>query len=173
MNALSLYTGVGGLDLAALGAGIDVVAMCEGDAYCRTVLRARFPDVPIYESDEEVTDDRLRADGIPSVDLVFGGPPCQPASAAGKRAGVRDPRWRWGEFLRIVREVRPRWVVAKQPPGIFSLDSGERWEEILDTVAQMGYRAGWSCYGADAVGAPQRRDRLFLVGARVALASGQ
>ena len=163
LRALSVYSGAGGLDRAALAAGVEVVALCEADPFCRRLLAVRFPGVPIYESDTTLTADRLAADGIGRIDLVFGGPPCQPASSAGKRLGASDPRWRWPEYFRLVRDLRPRWVVAEQPPGILSLHGGRPWAWVQDQLDALGYRVGWSCYGADAVGAPHRRERVFLL----------
>jgi DNA (cytosine-5)-methyltransferase 1 len=161
---LSLYSGIGMMDLAAQTAGIEIAALCEPDAYCRHVLFYYHPGKTIYEYDHLISADRLRTDGIGPIDLIFGGPPCQPASAAGKRLGESDPRWRWPEFLRIVGDCRPRWIVAENPPGILSLAAGWAFQGILAELERLGYRTGRMLFGADAVGAPHRRDRLFIVG---------
>src|SRR5207244_2296547 len=81
-----------------------------------------------------------------SIDLVHGGPPCQPASAAGKRAGSSDSRWRWPEFLRIIGELQPRWVLAENPTGLVSLRHGDgapAFGRILAELAALGYRVGY------------------------------
>ena len=89
---------------------------------------------------------------------------CQPASRAGKQLGQADPRWRWPEYLRIVRELRPRWFVAENPDALRSLHGGDLFTGILDASADLGYSTGWCAYGADVVGSPQRRRRIFLIG---------
>lgn len=93
MNALSLYSGIGGIDLAAEWAGISTSAFCEMDSYCRTILSRHWPGVPIFQSDEEVTVAVLndRDDVRKPIHLVFGGPPCQPFSQAGRRGGANRP----------------------------------------------------------------------------------
>lgn len=167
MIALSLYSGgCDGLSLAASWVGIETVAYCDSEAACRAVLRARHPDAPIFSSDEEVTADGLRAHGIEpaGIDIVMGGPPCQIASVAGKRLGAGDPRNRWPEFLRIIRDLRPRWILAENVPGLLSVDAGRLFGEILRDLAQMGYGVSWGCWGAADVGAPHGRQRLFIVG---------
>lgn len=164
MNGISVYSGIDMMGVAAFAAGIEIVAFCEPDPYCRAVLARRYPGRPIYHYDTEITCERLAADGITGIDLVFGGPPCQPASAAGKRLGESDPRWRWPEFLRIIRDVRPRWVCAENPRGILSLAGGMAFDGIVNQLAGMGYRVGHELHGADAVGAPHQRDRVHIVG---------
>jgi site-specific DNA-cytosine methylase len=164
MNVLSMYAGIGGFDLAAHAAGMRTVAFCEPEPFCRRVLAHHWPGVPCYAYDHDITAARLRADGIGPIDLIIGGPPCQPASAAGKRLGASDSRWRWPEFLRIVGDLRPRWVVAENPTGLLSLFDGAAFHAILLELSALGYRTGHCVYGADAVGAPHRRDRVFITG---------
>ena len=100
---------------------------------------------------------------LPPVGLLCGGFPCQPVSHAGKRRGDKDERWLWPEFLRIIREVRPRWVLAENVPGLLSVDSGRLFGGILRDLAESGYSTEWDCIPAAAVGAPHRRDRVFIV----------
>src|SRR5579875_1276416 len=166
MRCLSLFSGIGGIDLAAQAVGFEVVAFCESDPFCRAVLSTHWPHIPIYHEVKEVSYARLQRDGRLPIDLVFGGPPCQPASLAGKRRGARDERWLWPELLRVVGELRPRWCVAENPLGILSIDAGRAWGEILGTLVALGYRCGWGVWGAAEVGAPHRRERVFLLGYR-------
>ena len=166
MRTFGMYAGIAGLELSAAAAGCHVVGFCEQDSYCQGILRRHYPGVPIWEHDTQVTRASLEEAGILPIDLVCGGPPCQPTSAAGKRAGTGDPRWRWGEFLRVCDELRPRWITAENPAGLLSLHGGAAFAGILRQLDEMGYRAGWGCYGADACGAPHRRDRVFLVARR-------
>lgn len=167
MKALSLYSGgCDGMSLAGSWLGIETTAYCDSEPACRAVLAARHPDAPIFSSDEDVTPDGLRAAGIDpaTIDLVMGGPPCQCASVAGKRLGAADPRNRWPQYIRIVRELRPRWIMAENSPGLLSVDDGRLFGDILRGLAEAGYALCWDCWGAADVGAPHRRDRLFILG---------
>lgn len=180
LRAVSVFSGVGGLDLAArwgaemveaVGA-IETVALIENEPYCQQVLRLRFPEAVIYGDVRSVTRARLEADALSSVeqpiDLLYGGPPCQPASVAGKRRGADDSRWLWPEFLRLVSELQPRWVVAENPDGLRTVESGRAFANVLREFAALGYRVGWEVVAAADAGAPHRRERLCIVGWRVA-----
>ena len=172
MKALSMYSGgCDGISLAASWFGAETVAYCDNDAACRALLKHRHPDSPIFENDEEVTLDALRSHGIDprAIDIIFGGPPCQIASVAGQRLGASDPRNRWPHFLTVIGAVRPRWILAENVPGLLTVQGkngirGELFGDILSSLAQMGYVVGWCCYGAADVGAPHKRERLFIVG---------
>jgi DNA (cytosine-5)-methyltransferase 1 len=100
---------------------------------------------------------------LTSVDLVCGGFPCQPHSLAGRRSGAQDERDLWPEFARLIRELRPRWVVAENVPGLLSIDAGRFFGGVLRDLAACGYDAEWDCLPAAAVGAPHRRDRVWIV----------
>lgn len=175
MRALSLFSGCGGLDLAAEMAGIEVVGQCEIDKACNKVLLHWWPDVPRWEDIHDVTADDVR-DKCGAVDLVFGGPPCQPVSVAGRRKAAGDERNMWPEFIRTIRDIRPRWVVAENPTGILSAQKikgderewpkGEFFGEIVREITALGYSVGWGVWGACDVGAPHKRERVFVVGYR-------
>jgi len=249
MKHLSLFSGIGGIDLAAEWAGFETIAFVEIDKYCQKVLRKHWPDVPIIERVQDVTKERITeimadtesgksrqsetgdrgesierrsetladsgllgqaecqeqatgfeqqgevvgnsaskySDGFkdnsrdsqqsPSIPesgntsgekygitLISGGFPCQPHSVAGKRKGSVDERNLWPEFRRVIGEIRPRWVLAENVPGIFSSDAGWFFGTILNDLAEMGYSVGWATYGAVDVGALHRRNRVFIVG---------
>ncbi len=109
-------------------------------------------------------------DGLPCttghlayVDLICGGFPCQPVSHAGKRRGSADERWLWPEFLRIIREVRPRWALVENVPGLLSIDAGRLFGGVLRDLAESGYDAEWDIVSAADVGAPHLRERVFIV----------
>jgi DNA (cytosine-5)-methyltransferase 1 len=159
-TVLSLYSGVGGMDLGAHYAGLETVAMCEADPWNRSILNRHWPGVPVYESDEQVTIESLRALGIEHVDIVAGGPPCQPFSVAGKQAGVVDPRHRWPQMARIVDELRPAYVVVENVAG-FS-DVAEQL--VRADLESLGYRTVRFDVPAASVGAPHKRERIFVVG---------
>ena len=126
MRALSLFTGIGGLDLAAHAAGIETAEMCEIDPFATEVLKRRFPDVPIYADIRLLSRRRLKGDGITGISVIHGGFPCQDVSLSGKRAGFIDSDGNttrsglWGEFARLIREIKPRWVVAENVLGLLS-----------------------------------------------------
>lgn len=155
MKALSLFSGIGGLDLAAEAAGIQTVAFCEREPFCQDVLHEHWPDVPIYN---DVT--QLRGEQIGRVDVIHGGFPCQPFSVAGKRKGKEDERFLWGEFSRLIGEIEPHWVVAENVPGIMSLAA----DDVCKDLEARGYEVEIFCYEALSVGALHRRMRVFFVG---------
>lgn len=160
VNVLDLFSGIGGFSLGLERAGMTTVAFCEIDSYCRGVLRKHWPKVPIYEDVRELTADTLRRDGITDVDLICGGFPCQDLSFAGKRAGLEGERsGLWGEYRRLIGEIRPRWVFAENVPGLLSLGMAR----VLGDLSALGYDAVWDCVPASAIGAPHRRDRVWIV----------
>ena len=172
---MSLFSGCGGFDLAAEAAGIEVVGQCEIEPACIRVLERWWPDVWRWEDIQTVTADIIK-EKIGPVDLIFGGPPCQPVSVAGRRRAAGDKRNMWPEFIRVMRDVRPRWAVAENPPGIISAQKlrgdenewpkGEFFGEIVRETASLGYSVGWGVWGACDVGAPHKRERLFIVAYR-------
>lgn len=160
LTHLSLFSGIGGLDLAAEWAGFETVAQVEKDPYCRAVLARHWPDVPKFEDIKDVTADALRSAGIAQPPAVLtGGFPCQPFSCAGKRRGTEDGRYLWPEMLRVVQELRPAWVVGENVAGFVSM--------ALDDVCADLEREGYACrplvFPAAGVGAPHMRDRCFVV----------
>lgn len=154
---LSLFSGIGGLDLAAEWAGFKTVAFVERDKYCQRVLAKHWPGVPIYGDIGEFSWREER----PLV--ASGGFPCQPHSVAGKRKASGDERDLWHECARIVGEFRPRWAVFENVPGLLSSEGGTFFASVLGDLAALGYRVGWGVWGANDVGALHRRDRVFIV----------
>lgn len=154
----SLFSGVGGLDLGLERAGMRVAWQVEIDDYATRVLARHWPDVPRFRDVRECGRHNLAP-----VDLVAGGFPCQPHSLAGKRSASGDDRDLWGEFARILRELKPRWVVAENVPGLLSSEAGRFFGRVLRDLAASGYDAEWDCLPAAAFGAPHLRDRVFLV----------
>ena len=156
MIGLSLFSGVGGLDLAFEWAGGTVAAMCEIDPFCRKVLRKHWPDVPLFGDVKEVSG---RDESFAAVDVIYGGFPCQPFSVAGNRKGRDDSRFLWPEFSRLVGEIGPRWVVAENVPGILPLAA----DDVCQDLERLGYEVGIWNFEALSVGAPHRRARIFFV----------
>src|SRR5690242_16811958 len=115
MNVLDLFSGIGGFSLGLERAGMRTVAFCEADTGCRRVLANHWPGVPCYSDVRKLTAAGLVADGIRSVDLVCGGPPCQPFSSAarGIKRGTGDDAILWLDMLRLVDETQPAWVLLE------------------------------------------------------------
>ena len=157
---LDLFSGIGGFSLGLeRSGGFKTVAFCEIEPFCRGVLKKHWPDVPIYEDVRELTADRLAADGI-AVDAVCGGFPCQDISVAGKGAGIEGERsGLWSEYARIISELRPRYVIVENVAALL----GRGLDKVLGDLAALGFDAEWHCIPASAIGAPHRRDRLWLV----------
>lgn len=161
MNHLSLFSGIGGIDLAAEWAGFHSVAMVEKDNYCQQVLRKNFPEAELYG-------DILEFDGTKyenRIDLISAGFPCQPFSLCGSRRGAADERALWPEVVRVLRNVKPTWFLGENVPGLLTSGTqykGEYFNYICHSLSEMGYRVGWCLYGAKDVGAVHRRNRVFI-----------
>ena len=154
MNALSLFSGIGGLDLAAEWAGFKTVAFCERDEFCQKVLAARWPHVRIFDDVRTIATNEL-----PAIELIHGGYPCQPFSHAGKREGHADERHLWPAMRRIVQEMRPTWVVGENVVGHVTVGL----DDVLRDLEEDGYEARAFVFEARAVGAPHGRYRTFIV----------
>ena len=154
LRGLSLFSGIGGLDLAFEWAGGEVSAMCEIEPYCRKVLRKHWPNVPLFEDIKE-----LKGADVGAVDVIYGGFPCQPFSVAGNKRGKDDSRYMWPEFSRLVRETKPRWVVAENVSGILRLAA----DDVCRDLEHQGYSIGIWDYEAASIGAQHRRERIFFV----------
>ena len=154
MNALSLFSGIGGLDLAAEWAGFKTVAFCECDPFCQKVLAKHWPGVKIYDDVRTIDTSEL-----PRIELLHGGYPCQPFSTAGNRRGESDERHMWPHMLRIVRELNPRWVVGENVKGHITLGL----DTVCDDLEGAGYKTRAFVLPACAVGTPHKRERVFIV----------
>jgi len=158
MRVGSLFSGIGGMDLGLERAGMEIVWQVEIDEFCRAVMAKHWPDVERFGDVKE-----CGAHNLKPVDLVCGGFPCQPVSCAGQRKGKADERWLWPEFHRIICELRPRWVLVENVPGLLSIDAGRLFGGILRDLAESGYDVEWDSIPAAALGAPHIRYRIFLV----------
>ena len=159
MRVLDLFSGIGGFSLGLERAGMQTVAFCEIDPYCRAVLRKHWPHVPCYEDIRELTADRLAADGI-KCNVICGGFPCQDISFAGAGAGIGGERsGLWREYARLIGEIRPRFVIVENVAALLGRGMGR----ILGDLAGIGYDAEWSVVSACSVGAPHVRRRVFIV----------
>ncbi len=152
----SMFTGVGGLDLGLEALGAHVVWQAEVDKYASRVLAARYPETPNLG---DVT--KIEWSTVERPDVICGGYPCQPFSFAGQRKGEDDPRHLWPALRSAVHALRPRFVVLENVRGHLSLGFGR----VLGDLSALGYDASWAVVRASDVGAPHRRERLFIVAA--------
>ncbi len=160
MRVLDLFSGIGGFSIGLGRAGFETVAFCEIDPFCRRVLAKHWQGVPIYDDVRVLTAERLAADGVGPIDLLCGGFPCQDISTAGEGRGLSGPRSSlWWEYHRLIAEVRPAWVVIENVSRLRS----KGLEQVLGGLAEIGYDAEWHCVPASAVGAPHRRDRVWVL----------
>lgn len=161
LRVLSLFAGIGGFDLGLeRTGGFRTVAFCEINPFARKVLAKHWPGVPCYHDVRTLTGERLAADGI-AVDAICGGFPCQDISEAGFGAGLAGERsGLWSEIARLVRELRPRYVLVENVSALLSRGLGD----VLGDLAALGYDAVWHCIQAADVGAEHIRDRVWIVG---------
>lgn len=155
----SLFSGIGGFDLAAQWAGWDNIFHCEWNPFGQKVLKHHFPKSITYE-DITKTDFSIHRGNI---DIISGGFPCQPYSSAGKRLGKEDDRHLWPEMLRAIREVQPSWVVGENVRGLTNWNGGMVFDEVQSDLEAEGYEVTPFLLPACAVNAPHRRDRIWFV----------
>ena len=154
MKVGSLFSGIGGLDLGLERAGMDVIWQSEIDPYACKVLDKHWPTVPNLGNIKEIDWSQVERP-----DVICGGYPCQPFSTAGKRQGEGDARHLWPWVRECIAELRPRYAVLENVRGHLSLGFGT----VLGDLASIGYDTEWQVIPAAAVGAPHRRDRVFIV----------
>ena len=159
MNHASLFSGIGGFDLAAEWMGWNNVFNCEWEEFPRQVLKHHFPNA-IQHGDIKKLDATTYAGRI---DILTGGFPCQPYSLAGKRKGKEDERHLWPEMLRVIRECAPRYVVGENVRGLVGWNGGLVFEEVCSDLEAQGYAVQPFVLPACGVGAPHKRDRVWFV----------
>lgn len=162
MNAISLCAGYGGIELGLeqIIPGFQTVCYVEGETYAASNIVQKMGEGRIHQA--PIWDDLRTFDGKPwsgKVDLISGGFPCQPFSIAGKQLGDKDPRHLWPFIVKIISQVRPKYLFFENVPGVV------RWilSDILNDLTELGYNATWCVVGAGEVGAPHRRNRWFLL----------
>lgn len=164
MRKASLFSGIGGIDLAAHWAGMETVVFCEREPFPQKVLQKNFPGVPILDDVHDFTREELERRGIfgdgRTIDIISAGYPCQPFSHAGQRRGSEDDRHLWPEVKRILEEIRPRWFLGENVAGHITLGL----DDVLSDLGGAGYTAQALVIPAAAVGASHKRDRVFIVG---------
>lgn len=160
MKFVSLFSGIGGIDLGLDRVGMTCVAQVEIDPHARGVLAHHWPHVPKLEDVRDVN-----AKSVPRCDLLAGGSPCQGFSVAGRRAGLADDRsGLWWEFSRIIGELAPSWVLVENVDGLLSANCGRDFRAVVGSMVERGYCVGWRVFDAQYFGLAQHRERVFIVG---------
>jgi DNA (cytosine-5)-methyltransferase 1 len=188
MTHLDLFSGIGGFAYAADEVFGDVEHIfCDTDPFCRKVLNKHWPEAKIYDDIKSITNTGRQhgrkgrsesphgqtskrsapaedTERLGRVDLLTGGFPCQPFSAAGVRRGTSDERYLWPEMLRVIRLSKPQWVIAENVGGLLTMQDGMVFEQVCLDLEAAGYEVQPFIIPAVAVNAPHRRDRVWFVG---------
>jgi DNA (cytosine-5)-methyltransferase 1 len=151
----SLFSGIGGFDLAASWLNWENVFHCENNPVCQKVLKYHFPN-SIQYGDIKQTDFTIHRG---TIDILTGGFPCQPFSVAGKQGGNTDDRYLWPEMFRVIREVQPAWIVAENVPGIINM----ALDKVLDDLESENYACQTLIIPASGVGAWHKRERIWII----------
>lgn len=162
LRVISFFAGIGGFDLGLERAGMKVVAQCEIDKFCQSVLKKHWPDVHLFSDIKEV-----KVSDLPDAEVWTGGFPCQDVSLAnqGKRKGLAGERsGLFFEFKRLVEAKKPKWIILENVPGLLNSNNGEDFRTILDSLGKLGYDIAWRILDAKYFGTPQRRRRVYIVG---------
>lgn len=154
MQHLDLFSGIGGFALAARWAGLETVAFCENDNFCRAVLKKHWPDAEMHSDVRE-----LDGYAYKGIELLTGGFPCQPFSEIWEQQGAEDDRYLWPEMRRVIAQARPAWIVAENVPGIIRM----ALDDVLADLEAEGYATRALVVPACGVGANHRRDRVWII----------
>ena len=155
----SLFSGIGGFDLAADWMGWENIFHCEIAEFPRKILNHYWPNADCHEDIKKTDFTKYRG----TVDIISGGFPCQPYSAAGKRLGKEDDRHLWPEMLRVIREVKPQWVVGENVRGLLNWNGGMVFHEVCFDLENIGYEVQAFIIPASGINAPHQRERLWIV----------
>ena len=155
----SLFSGIGGFDLAAEWAGWENIFHCEWNPFGQKVLAHHFPNSKSYN---DITKTNFSIHEA-TVDVLTGGFPCQPYSLAGKRLGKADERHLFPEMLRAIKEIKPRWIIGENVRGLVSWNGGLVFDEVCADLESQGYEVQSFLIPAASVNAPHKRDRIWFV----------
>ncbi len=155
LRILDLFSGIGGFSLGLEATGhFETAAFCEIEPYCKKILKKHWPDVPIFDDIH-----KLKGTDIGTVDIITGGYPCQPFSVAGKQKAEQDPRHLWPEYFRLIKELRPTWVIGENVSGHIKLGL----DSVLEDLASEGYSTRTFSISASSIGANHKRERIWTV----------
>ena len=164
LKVLDLFSGLGGFSLGLERTGcFKTTAFCDNDKYSRLLLQKHWKGVKIYNDVREINKEQLESDGIQFPDVITGGFPCQPFSVAGKQKGTSDDRHLWPEMFRIIKEFTPRWVIGENVKGLTNIEKGMVFESVCTDLEGEGYEVRAFNIPAAGVGAPHRRERIWIV----------
>ncbi len=164
LTHVSLFTGIGGLDIAAEKAGFKTIVQCEFADFPYKVLEKNYPDIERWRDIHDLSAESIfRRTGRKEITVISGGFPCQPHSIAGKRKASNDERDLWPEMRRVISEIKPGWVVGENVRGLLSSENGQFFRGILRDFTILGYDVGWCTYRAADVGAIHPRERIAII----------
>jgi len=156
----SLFSGGGGFDLAAEMVGWQNVFHCERDKFCQRILKHYWPKAKTFTDIKEFNAKAFKG----KIDIITGGFPCQPFSTAGKRKGTADDRYLWPDMLRVIREIRPRWVVGENVYGLVNWNEGMVFDQVQSDLEAQGYKIAAFVLPAAGINAPHQRYRVWIIG---------
>jgi DNA (cytosine-5)-methyltransferase 1 len=163
-NILDLFSGLGGFSLGLERTGhFKTIAFCDNDKFSKLILDKHWKGIKIYDDVREITKEKFKEDGIPFPNIITGGFPCQPFSVAGKQKGTSDDRHLWPEMFRIIKAFKPRYVIGENVRGIINIQDGVVFETVCTDLESEGYEVQPFIIPAAGVGAPHRRERVWIV----------
>ena len=159
LKVLDLFSGIGGFSLGLHSTGIfDTVKFVEFDEFCQKILNKNFPNIPIEGDIRNVRGKEFEAD------VITGGFPCQPFSVAGKQKGTNDNRYLWPEMFRLIKEIKPEFVIGENVQGIINLQNGMVLRQVQDQLEGEGFEVQCFLIPASGIGAWHQRNRVWIVG---------
>ena len=164
---LDLFSGLGGFSLGLERTGhFKTIAFCDNDKFSKLILDKHWKGIKIYDDVREITKEKFKEDDIPFPDIITGGFPCQPFSVAGKQKGTSDDRHLWPEMFRIIKAFKPRYVIGENVRGIINIQDGVVFETVCTDLESEGYEVQPFIIPAAGVGAPHRRERVWIIANR-------
>jgi DNA-cytosine methyltransferase len=160
LKVLDIFSGIGGFSLGLERAKMETVAFCEIEPYCQSILKKHWPNSRIFSDIKILNKELLQESGVAEIDIIAGGFPCQDISCAGKQRGIDGSRsGLWKEFKRLIDELKPKYAIIENVANLRS----RGLVTVLQDLWQIGYDVQWHCIPASAIGAPHRRDRIWII----------
>ena len=160
MNVLDLFSGIGGFSVGLEATGkFKTIGFCEQDKFCQKVLQKHWANIPIHEDIKKLDGTKIKAD------VITGGFPCQSFSVAGKQKGKEDERYLWDEMFRVIKEVRPRWIIGENVSNLINIADGQILQGIHNDLESQGFEVQTFNISASSQGAWHKRSRIWIVAA--------